>query len=184
MNKIVSDDYCPTHKPPSASLPCASFSACKDILPIPNHVIVFCFLVSIQQLCPKQALLVQNALVWGRNLKADTSMFYATSIFINTDKGNGGLSIWKYFVCHCGQHGIGFNWFLDRNVSCRGNKWRRWIVGRRGKVSYVGSGAECECEDVAHTVWTTNPLRHRHSGDINQPLKNADCIQASSWAIL
>jgi hypothetical protein len=35
------------------------------------------------------------------------------------------LYIWKYFGCHCGQCGIGFNWFLDIKVICTGNNWWR-----------------------------------------------------------
>ena len=64
MKEAVWEIYCQTDKPPSASEPCTSFSACKGHSLLSESSYTFsCFLMSIQQLCPKQASLVQNALL-------------------------------------------------------------------------------------------------------------------------
>ena len=67
-----------------------------------------------------------------------------------------------------------------------GNLYRQQLMMRNsklkggvGKVSSVGFGNECECEDVAQKVGTTILFRCVHSGDINMPLKNVGCIQPS-----
>ena len=120
--------------------------------------------MSIQQLCPYQAFLVQNALLC--TLKADTPEFSTTSIFVNTAKGNGGLCAWKWFGCHYGQLGIGFNWFLDRKVIWTGKRGDEELIGGVRRVSSVGTGVECECEDVALTVGTTILFRRRHSRNV------------------
>jgi len=39
-------------------------------------------------------------------------------------------------------------------------------MGGEGRVSSVGVGVECECEDVALTVGTTILFRCIHSGDV------------------
>jgi hypothetical protein len=53
------------------------------------------------------------------------------------------------------------------------------LIGAIVKVSSLGFCAECECEDVAQKIGTVLAFR-LHSRDINQPLKNAGCIQPSS----
>jgi len=97
MNETVLEDYCPTDKPTSVSLPCTSFSACKGhYLLSKSCYTVSCFLVSIQQLYPKQALWVQNDLLCA--LRKNSEGWYSTtSIFVGTAKRNGGFRTWKIF---------------------------------------------------------------------------------------
>ena len=123
IKETVSEDYCPTDKHPSASLPRASFSACKwHNLLSESCYTVSCFLVSIQQLCPKQALIVHNALLCAmrKNFKGWYSQFHATS--------------------------------ADEE-----------LIGRIGKVSSIGFGAEYDCVDVAQKIGTIILFRHVHS---------------------
>ena len=55
MNEIISDDYCPTETPPSASLLCTSSHAFKGhSLWSETYYTVSFTLVPIQQLCPNQ----------------------------------------------------------------------------------------------------------------------------------
>ena len=122
--ETISEDYSPTDKTPSVSLPCTSSSACKrHSLLSKSCYTVSSFLVKIQQICPKQALLVQNSLLCALriNFKADIPRSPPQAFSLTQPKG--GPCVWKQFGCHCGQHGTVFNCFLDRKVICMGNKW-------------------------------------------------------------
>jgi hypothetical protein len=61
--------------------------------------------------------------LWGRTLKVDTPEFSITIIFVSTAKGNAGLCTRKCLACLYEHLGTGFDSFLNRKVTCTGNKW-------------------------------------------------------------
>jgi hypothetical protein len=68
--------------------------------------------------------------LWGRTLKADTPEFSTTVIFVSTAKGNWGLCIRKCLACLYEHLGTGLDSFLNRKVTCTGNKWWRETLRR------------------------------------------------------
>jgi len=128
MKQTASEDYCPTNKSPLASLPCTPNLA-KSTLSCPNQVTQFLFSwcqfsdsVQIKFLFKYKMPYVA---LWRRTLKAHTPEFSTTIIFVSTAKGNWGLCTPKCLACFYEHLGTGFNLFLNRKVTCTGNKWWR-----------------------------------------------------------
>jgi hypothetical protein len=182
MKEAVSEDYCPTDKSPSASLPCMSSKVCKahSLWSEFCHTSSFS-MESVLQLCPNQAVLLENALLYTLGKNFDGRCFRVTyqKCFHLQSQGLGGKALVQLVV-------IGL-WVIVEGISRLGRTrfFGKWGCGhieicccrcQEIRISseveeFVEGPSDCEveegCDTDVQSVEIATLLRHVLSADVN-----------------